>query len=103
MLWLENIICLVWLGAEWLHFKLELSVRQSGSAANVSKSVASRYCNRFKELDISIDDFISLNELQQEKLFYPNTQGVQRINSKIIPDCLYLHNELKRKKWGKYG
>ena len=81
-----------------LHFKLELSVRQSGSGANVSKSVASRYCNRFKELDISIDDFISLNELQQEKLFSPATQDIQRTNSKVIPDCLYLHNELKRKK-----
>ena len=80
-----------------LHFKLELSVRQSASAANVSKSVASRYCNRFKELDITIDDFISLNEFQQEKLFYPNKISI-RTNSKVKPDCVYLHNELKRKK-----
>jgi transposase len=80
-----------------LHFKLELSIRKSANTANVSRGTASNYCKRFKSLDIAIDDFISLNELQQEKLFYPNKLTI-RTNSKVVPDCLYLHNELKRKK-----
>ena len=80
-----------------LHFKLELSIRQSASAANISRGTVSNYCKRFESLEIDIDNFISLNELQQEKLFYPNKLTV-RTNSKVKPDCLYLHNELKRKK-----
>jgi len=42
-------------------FVLNLSVRQSGKSASVSKSVASRYCIRFKELNVSIEEFLSLN------------------------------------------
>lgn len=80
-----------------LHFKLELSLRQSASAANVSRGTASNYCKKFETLNLSVDDFISLNELQQEKLFYPNKQRKSN-TSKNKPDCLYLHNELKRKK-----
>jgi transposase len=80
-----------------LHFKLELSLRQSARAANVSRGTASNYCKRFEQLDKSIDDFISLNEIQQEKLFYPNKLR-KSSSTKVKPDCLYLHNELKRKK-----
>lgn len=80
-----------------LHFKLELSVRQSGSAANVSRGTASNYCKRFEQLSLNINDFLSLNELQQEKLFYPNKIRVKS-TTKVEPDCLYLHNELRKKK-----
>jgi len=81
-----------------LHFKLELSIRQSANATNVSRGTASNYCKRFEKLDISIDDFISLNEIQQEKLYYPNKIRNIRSNGKVKPDCIYLHNELKIKK-----
>ncbi len=80
-----------------LHFKLELSIRQSANTANVSRGTASNYCKKFESLEMDYDSFILLNELQQEKLFYPNKLTV-RTNSKVMPDCLYLHNELKRKK-----
>ena len=83
------------------HFKLELSIRQSANAANVSRSTASDYCKRFKELDISIDSFISLDEIQQEDLFFPKKVQIyknQSSTSKVIPDCNYIHNELKKKK-----
>ena len=80
-----------------LHFKLELSIRQSAKTANVSRGTVSNYCKRFESLDMAIDDFISLSELQQEKLFYPNKLTI-RANGKVVPDCLYLHNELKKKK-----
>ena len=80
-----------------LHFKLELSIRQSAKTANVSRGTVSNYCKRFESLDMAIDDFISLSELQQEKLFYPNKLTI-RTNGKVVPDCLYLHNELKKKK-----
>jgi len=80
-----------------LHFKLELSIRQSASAANVARGTASNYCKRFNELALNIDEFLQLNELQQEKLFYPNKLRVLS-SSKVIPDCLYIHNELKKKK-----
>lgn len=80
-----------------LHFMLELSIRQSANAANVSRGTASNYCNRFKKISLNIEEFLQLNELQQEKLFYPNKLP-KSSNSKIQPDCLYLHNELKKKK-----
>jgi len=83
------------------HFKLELSIRQSAHAANVSRSTASDYSKRFKELGVSIDSFISLDEIQQEDLFFPKKVQIyknQSSNSKVMPDCNYIHNELKKKK-----
>lgn len=81
-----------------LHFKLELSIRQSANAASVSRSTASDYCIKFKQLDISIDDFISLNELQQEKLFYPQKLKAINESSKVLPDMNYIYNQLKQKR-----
>ena len=77
-----------------LHFKLELSLRQSTSAANVSRGSANNYRIRFKELSLNIDEFLQLNELEQDKLFYPNKIR-KSTTTKVKPDCLYLHNELK--------
>ena len=54
-----------------LHLKLNLSLRQSVTLLKISLGTASNYVNRFKELNIDIDKFISLNEYEQEKLFYP--------------------------------
>ena len=80
-----------------LHFKQELSIRQCTNSTGVSRGTVSNYCKRFKNLDIDIDTFISLNELQQEKLFYPNKIKFKS-TTKVEPDCVYLHNELKKKK-----
>jgi hypothetical protein len=59
---------------------------------------ASNYINRFKELKIDIDNFISLNEIEQEGLFYPkrNDVGIKPNSSKVMPDYIYVHNELKK-------
>ena len=82
-----------------LHFKLNLSLRQSATLSKISLGTASNYVNRFKELNIDIDEFISLNEIEQEKLFYPkNVCAVKSNNSKVMPDYIYIHHELKRKK-----
>ena len=80
------------------HFKLELPIRASAKAAGVSRSVASRCCARFKELDINIDDFILLDEVKQEKLFYPNKLPSETTVSKVMPDYNYIHNELKNRR-----
>ena len=82
-----------------LHLKLNLSLRQSATLLKISLGTASNYVNRFKELNIDIDKFISLNEYEQEKLFYPkNVCDIKPQTSKIMPDYIYIHNELKRKK-----
>jgi transposase len=82
-----------------LHLKLNLSLRQSATLSKISLGTASNYVNRFKEINIDIDEFISLNELEQEKLFYPkNICDVKPQTSKVMPDYIYIHNELKRKK-----
>ncbi len=82
-----------------LHLKLNLSLRQSATLSKISLGTASNYINRFKEINIDIDDFISLNELEQERLFYPkNICDVKPQTSKVMPDYIYIHNELKRKK-----
>ncbi len=79
------------------HFKLELSIRQSANAANVSRGTANNYCNRFNEIALNIDQFLLLNEAQQEQLFYP--KQIKIVNpTKVMPDCNYIHNELKKKK-----
>ena len=82
-----------------LHFKLNLSLRQSSYASRVSMGTASNYINRFKELKVDIDKFISLNEIEQENLFYPKRKDHEKKsnNSKVMPDYLYVHHELKRK------
>ena len=82
-----------------LHLKLNLSLRQSATLSKISLGTASNYVNRFKEININIDEFISLNEVEQEKLFYPkNVCTVKSNNSKVMPDYIYVHHELKRKK-----
>lgn len=85
-----------------LHLKLNLSLRQSATLSKISLGTASNYVNRFKEINIDIDEFISLNEVEQEKLFYPkNVSDVKSNNSKVMPDYIYIHHELKRKKQSK--
>ncbi len=85
-----------------LHLKLNLSLRQSATLSKISLGTASNYVNRFKEININIDEFISLNEVEQEKLFYPkNVSDVKPNNSKVMPDYIYVHRELKRKKQSK--
>ena len=82
-----------------LHLKLNLSLRQSATLSKISLGTASNYVNRFKEINIDIDKFISLNEIEQEKLFYPkNVCAFKSNNSKVMPDYIYVQNELKRKK-----
>lgn len=82
-----------------LHFKLKLSIRQCANALNVSRGSTSNYCNRFKELSIDIDKFLALNEIEQDKLFYPKvSQDIKPQSSKVMPDYIYIHNELKKKK-----
>ena len=82
-----------------LHLKLNLSLRQSATLSKISLGTASNYVNRFKEINIDIDKFISLNEIEQEKLFYPkNVSDEKSNNSKVMPDYIYVQNELKRKK-----
>ena len=81
-----------------LHFKLGLSIRQSASAIGTSRGSVGNYCARFKELAIDIDSFLSLNEAEQEELFYPSsTCGIIPQTGKMMPDYLYIHQELKRK------
>ena len=83
-----------------LHFKLGLSLRKSSRSSKVSVGSASYYIARFKELSISIDDFLSLNELEQEKLFFPLSACSEPVAhaSKAMPDYIYIHNELKNKR-----
>ncbi|MCT7464286.1 hypothetical protein N5S72_07480 [Aliarcobacter cryaerophilus] len=44
-----------------LHFKLDLSVRQTSSALNVSRSSVGDYCQKFKYLNLDVDDFLKLS------------------------------------------
>jgi hypothetical protein len=83
-----------------LHFKLDLSVRQSAAASKVSLGTASNYINRFKELNLDIEEFISQNEIEQEKLFYPTVDKSYKeaTQDKVMPDYVYIHQELKRKR-----
>ena len=52
-----------------LHLKLNLSLRQSATLSKISLGTASNYVNRFKEINIDIDKFISLNEIEQKNFF----------------------------------
>jgi len=81
-----------------LHFKLGLGIRQSGSATNTSRGSVSNYCARFRELSIDIDSFLGLNEIEQERLFYPPVGVMKPQTSKIMPDYHIIHQELKKKK-----
>ena len=42
-----------------LHLKLNLSLRQSSTLSKISLGTASNYVNRFKEINIDINEFIS--------------------------------------------
>ena len=83
-----------------LHFKLDLSIRQTSSALNVSRSSVGDYCQKFKCLNLNVDDFLKLNEDKQEELLFPklpNSTSLLDVK-KVMPDCNYLHNELKKRK-----
>ena len=85
-----------------LHFKLGLSVRQSAYATGTSRGSVSNYCTRFKELTIDIDSFLSMNEIMQERLFYPEEGcGITPQASKVMPDYITIHHELKKKQQSK--
>ena len=82
-----------------LHFKLDLSVRQTSSALNVSRSSVGDYCQKFKYLNLDVDDFLKLSIEKQEELLFPKTPNISQLdNKKVLPDCNYLHNELKKRK-----
>jgi len=82
-----------------LHFKLDLSVRQTSSALNVSRSSVGDYCQKFKYLNLNVDDFLKLSVEKQEELLFPKTPNNFQLDSKkVLPDCNYLHNELKKRK-----
>lgn len=81
-----------------LHFKLGLSVRQSANATGTSRGSVNNYCTRFKELEIDIDSFLGMNEIEQERLFYPKVGcGIIPHASKVMPDYIMIHQELKKK------
>jgi len=40
-----------------LHFKLDLSVKQISSTLNVSRSSVEDYCQKFKCLNLNVNDF----------------------------------------------
>ncbi len=85
-----------------LHFKLGLSVRQCAYATGASRGSASHYCTRFKEVAIDIDRFLSMNETMQEQLFYPKSAcGIVPQASKVMPDYITIHHELKKKQQSK--
>ncbi|MDZ7819205.1 MAG: hypothetical protein U5K55_11630 [Aliarcobacter sp.] len=43
--------------------------------------------------------FLSLNEIEQEKFFYPTVYlSIKSQASKVMPDYNYVHHELKKKK-----
>ena len=82
-----------------LHFKLDLSVRQTSSALNIARSSVGDYCQKFKSLNLDIDNFLKLSVEKQEELLFPKTSNIIPLdNKKVLPDCNYLHNELKKRK-----
>ncbi len=82
-----------------LHFKLDLSVRQTSSALNIARSSVGDYCQKFKSLNLDIDNFLKLSVEKQEELLFAKTSNIIPLdNKKVLPDCNYLHNELKKRK-----
>ena len=71
-----------------LHFKLDLSVRQTSSALNIARSSVGHYCQKFKSLNLDIDNFLKLSVEKQEDLLFPKTSNITPLdNKKILPDC----------------
>ena len=82
-----------------LHFKLDLSVRQTSNALNIARSSVGDYCQKFKSLNLDIDNFLKLSVEKQEELLFPKALNISQLdNKKVLPDCNYLHNELKKRK-----
>lgn len=82
-----------------LRFVAKLSIRKSAVSANVSRSTVSDYCKRFKQCNIDIELFLSLDENKQESLLFPTV--VERSSStKPLPDVASIHQQLKQHKKG---
>ena len=82
-----------------LHFKLDLSVRQTSNALNIARSSVGDYCQKFKSLNLDVDNFLKLSVEKQEELLFPKALNISQLdNKKVLPDCNYLHNELKKRK-----
>ena len=53
-------------------------------------------------LFVDIDRFLSMNEMIQEQLFYPENEcGITPQASKVMPDYITIHHELKKKQQSK--
>ncbi len=80
-----------------LHIGMNLSSRKTHKAAGVPRTTAQEYIKRFKSSGLSIDEIDSMkDDLLQSKLF-PDHKGLAS-TKKPLPDMLYIHNELKRRK-----
>ncbi len=81
-----------------LHYRSDLSVRQIGKALNKPKSTVSDYITRFEKSNLTSEDLEKKSDHEIYTALFPEEckRPKQRV-TKILPDFIKIHLELKKK------
>jgi transposase len=81
-----------------LRFEKKLSERQMAQAVGVGRTTLQGYLRKAVQAQLSWPLPPELNDEQLEKLLYPPLPlANEKVDTKSLPDFLYLHQELKKK------
>jgi transposase len=77
-----------------LYLEHDLGVRPIARACDISTSTASVYMEKLKQLGAPYPEISGMDEDALSALLFPKEEKASR---KLLPDCDYLHKELKKK------
>jgi len=77
-----------------LYLELNLGIRPIARACDISTSTVSTYVEKFKELNATYQEICEIDEDTLSDLLFPKGE---KTSTKILPDFIYLHKEMKKK------
>jgi len=79
-----------------LKFDCEISNRQIAKSCNIARSTVAEYFFRFQQAALSWPLPIDLDDIQLERLLYPQLPAVPA-DQRAVPDWSYIHRQLRHK------
>ncbi|WP_418186569.1 hypothetical protein [Aliarcobacter lanthieri] len=81
-----------------LKFLNQLSNRQIETIINVSRNSVTNYVNLFKDMNISLENILNLNDIEIKELFHPKKPSEKKSTTSVVEiDWNNIHYELSQK------